>query len=240
TSRAHALGTHRVNRANVALPHIVAPVFVEQEDGKIAPHKMFWPSFWAQMNGDIIKPIDPEIVRPVASNFVERDTLGTGDWPNLTEQQIVKIMQALIKKDSTLTPAYVSGGKLYSLTESNQLVAVEHPVAKPYSWAFAHDVRPAAQSLGIRGCGDCHANDSPFYFARIGIDSPVTSSAGFKRMVDFQNISSFYVRLFGLSFLFRPWLKIIGLVSSMVLALVLIVYFFKGFSAIVQSTEGSR
>lgn len=238
TSRAHALGTHRVNRSDEALPHILAPVFVEQEDGKIAPHKMFWPAFWAQVEGGAVKPLDPEIVRPVAANFVERDTLGTGDWPDLTEQKIVAIMRGLVEGDSTLTPAYIAGGKLYSMTESGELSAEDHPVAEPYSWAFAHDVRPARQSLGIRSCGDCHASDSPFYFAKIGIDTPVASQNGTtKIMVDFQDTSSFYARLFGLSFLFRPALKIIVLAASAVLIMILFIYLLRGFSLFLQSNR---
>ena len=31
-------------------------------------------------------------------------------------------------------------------------------------WPLAHDVRPAAQSLGARGCADCHATDAPFLY----------------------------------------------------------------------------
>ncbi|MFQ5708917.1 MAG: hypothetical protein ACE5HO_15780 [bacterium] len=241
TSRAHALGTHVVNRSDEALPHIVAPVFVEQKDGKIAPHKMFWPSFWAKIKADGVQPINPTVVWPIAANLVERDTLATGDWPNLTEQQIVGIMRGLVKNDSALTPAYVGGGQLYRLTESGELIAEDHPAAKPYSWAFAHDVRPATQSLGIRGCGDCHAIDSPFYFAQIGIDTPVTAGKGAaKKMVDFQKVSTFYARLFSLSFVFRPWLKLIALLSTAVLALILVVYLFKGFAVLVQASDGSK
>lgn len=238
TSRAHALGTHSVNRSKEALPHLVAPVFVEQKDGKIAPHKMFWPSFWAQTEGENVKPIDPLRVRPIAANFIERDTLGTGDWPVLTEEKIAGIMQGLVENDSTMTPAYIGGGKLYRMSASGRLTAEVHPVAEPYSWAFAHDVRPTAQSLGIRGCGDCHANDSPFYFAQIGVDTPVVSDRGIaKRMVEFQDISGFYARLFGISFVFRPWLKIIVLASCLVLAAIFVLYIFKGLSSVLKAAD---
>jgi len=124
------------------------------------------------------------------------------------------------------------------MTQSGELSAEDHPVAEPYSWAFAHDVRPATQSLGIRSCGDCHAIDSPFYFAQIGIDTPVASQNGTaKRMVDFQDISSFYARLFGLSFVFRPALKIIVLAASAVLIMILLIYLLRGFSLFLQSNR---
>jgi hypothetical protein len=36
--------------------------------------------------------------------------------------------------------------------------------AAMYAWPIAHDVRPAAQSLGARGCFACHGTDGPVYF----------------------------------------------------------------------------
>ena len=60
TSQAHRLGTISVNKSPRALPHINSPVFAEQENGKIAPHKMVWPAFWG-----IIK--DQDAVFPVQS-----------------------------------------------------------------------------------------------------------------------------------------------------------------------------
>jgi hypothetical protein len=36
-----------------------------------------------------------------------------------------------------------------------------------YRWAIAHNVRPARQSLGIRGCTDCHSNDGVMFFGRV-------------------------------------------------------------------------
>lgn len=37
-------------------------------------------------------------------------------------------------------------------------------VVEMYMWPIAHDVRPAAQSLGARGCFECHGSDAPVYF----------------------------------------------------------------------------
>ncbi len=240
TSRAHALGTHRVNRGDAALPHIVAPVFVEQGDGVIAPHKMFWPSFWAKIERGQVKPIDPLLVQPLAAELVPADTLGTGDWPGLTQGQIATILQGLVQGDSTLTAAYVGGGNLYRLSATGRMIAEEHAAATPYSWAFAHDVRPTAQSLGVRGCDDCHAGDSPFYFAQIPVDTPVAAESGaVRRMVDFQDISSFYARLFGWSFMLRPLLKIIILAAGGVLALIFVSYLFNAFSAFIRGADGS-
>ncbi|HIC88480.1 MAG TPA: hypothetical protein EYP04_03635, partial [Anaerolineae bacterium] len=43
TSMAHKLGTHGVLKTRDVLPHIYAPVFVKNEENKIAPHKLIWP-----------------------------------------------------------------------------------------------------------------------------------------------------------------------------------------------------
>jgi len=68
---------------------------------------------------------------------------------------------------------YVAGGKLYKLAPGGSaLAAMDHPSAAPYSWAFAHDVRPASQSLGARGCTDCHIEDSNFFFGAVEAATP--------------------------------------------------------------------
>lgn len=239
TSRAHGLGTHGVNKSDDVLPHIISPVFVEQPDGKIAPHNMFWPAFWARLDIGNVMPIAPEIVKSITVKIIERDTLGTGDWPNLTREQIAEILLALARQDSNKgQPAYISGGKLYRLAESDQLSEEEHPAARPYSWAFAHDVRPTAQSLGVHGCGDCHATNAAFYFGEVEIDSPLESErSSIKKMVEFERINAFYAKVFALSFVFRPWIKIIAFTSSAVLAAILILYAFKGLSSLLKAAD---
>lgn len=239
TSRAHGLGTHGVNKSGEALPHIISPVFVEQSNGKIAPHKLFWPAFWARLNRGEVTPIAPEMVRNIAVKIIARDTLGTGDWPDLTRKQIADFLLKLAEQDSgKVQPAYIAGGKLYRLTEYGRLSEEEHPAAEPYSWAIAHDVRPAAQSLGVRGCEDCHATGAPFYFGEVAVDSPLTSERGStKKMVEFERISPFYARVFAFSFVFRPWLKMIAFASSAVLAAILLLYAFKGLAAVLKAAD---
>ncbi len=93
----------------------------------------------------------------------------------LTEQQVVKVLSELAAAvGPDAQPVYVAGGKLYKVAPgAATLTAVEHECAKPYSWAFAHDVRPASQSLGARGCSDCHDEKSNFFFGRIEAAAPI-------------------------------------------------------------------
>ena len=47
TSRAHGLGLAEKDREDDVPPLITEPVFVREEDGRFAPHRMMWPAFWA-------------------------------------------------------------------------------------------------------------------------------------------------------------------------------------------------
>ncbi|MFQ5628232.1 MAG: hypothetical protein ACE5I1_05680 [bacterium] len=238
TSRSHKLGTYSPNKNDEALPYIVAPVFAEQEDGKIAPHKLLWPAFWAELTGDSLRPLVPETVRPFVQEFFLGDTLrAPGNWAALTQEAIAVILDTLAAQDSTQRVfAYIAGGRLFRLNQSGALLRHEHPAAKPYLWPLAHDVRPAAQSLGVRGCDDCHATNSPFYFGEIPIATPVAGlQSGKKQMADFQAANSIYQKAFALSFIFRPWLKALMLLSAFVISAVLAIYAFRGFAGILQN-----
>jgi len=237
TSRAHGLGLHLVDKPDDVLPHIIAPVFAKQSDGKIAPHKLLWPAFWGSLKGNDVTPIDLETVRQIAGGIIAKERLpGSGDWQPLTEKQIGEVLGLLSTQESIEgKPVYVCGGKLHRLADSGQLSEEQHPAAKPYLWPIAHNVRPAAQSLGIRRCEDCHSTDAPFFFGEVDIDSPVVSEQDLSKiMVEFQDAASLYAKAFAFSFVFRPWLKVVVLGSCAVLAVVLLLYTLKALAGIVK------
>ncbi len=245
TSRANALGTHTVNRNEEIIPKLQATVFVKDESGKIEPHKLLWPSFWAEIKGDSVTPLLPEKVQPAILKALAADTLTdsmnyekilSGDWPELSRDQIILILKEL-SSDSThpMHAAYIGGGKLYKLSKSGDLVKENHPAAQPYTWAFAHDVRPASQSLGIHGCNDCHNNSAPFYFSKVAVLSPLKfQNEKFRRMTSFEKTGVLFPRLFAMTFIFRPWLKLIIFICSIIIASVLILYAFKGLDKIIK------
>lgn len=246
TSRAHGLGTQGVKKTADVLPYLSSPVFVKGKDGKIAPHKLLWPTFWAFANGDSVAPISPERVKPFALLAIAADTLSdstnyarinAGNWPEFTPQKISGILDTLGKKfPDEGTPTFISGGFSYQLDTTGQLIKKESPAGQPYSWAFAHDVRPASQSLGVRGCSDCHDSNSPFYFGNVTVSTPVTGeSIGSKKMTAFTRLGAVYPRVFSFSFLFRPWLKILLLLSVLILSAVFILYFFKGLDFVINA-----
>ena len=236
TSQAHALGTHSVNKSDDALPHILYPVFVQQGEDKIAPHKLIWPAFWATLEDGKVTPVDLNLAKRAVGRSIMRVTQSTGDWPALTEEHITKALQSL-KKTVEGKPVYICGGKLYGLDESGELgEPQEHPAAQPYFWPIAHNVRPAAQSLGVRRCEDCHSTDAPFFFGEVEIDNPLAGEeVGKKEMVEFQDISSFYAWAFAFSFVFRPWLKVVALCSCGLIGLVLLLYVLKALACVVNA-----
>jgi len=250
TSRAHRLGTPNVNKAKEGLPHILSPVFASEgpsgagyerelmatEDGKIAPYKVLWPAYWGILEQDDVRPVELSVVEKVVGDvFADIELAPTGDWAQINKEMIAKAIKAL---SGTVTgkAVYIGGGKLYSLDDSGQLLEQDnHPAAKPYLWPIAHNVRPAAQALGVRYCTDCHATDAPFFFGDVTIDSPVVAEQdSFKRMVEFQDISPSYAWAFAASFVFRPWLKIIALGSCAVMAGVLLLYALRALACVVK------
>jgi len=236
TSRAHALGTLAARKSPHAVPHIIYPVFAKQQDGKIAPHKLLWPTFWGWSKDGRIKPIELETVRKTAGKIIGKQTpAAPGDWQPISDKQIIEVLKALLQSTEG-TPAYICGGKLYSLDNKSSLIAKEHDAARPYLWTIAHNVRPAAQSLGIRRCEDCHSTDAPFYFGEVEIDSPLASQKdAARKMVDFQHLDARFVKIFAMSFVFRPWLKVVALASCAVLAAVLLLYALKALACITKA-----
>ncbi len=256
TSRAHRLGTLGVNKSHEALPHIIAPVFAKQggigaeylgqllimEGGKIAPHKLLWPAYWGILEDEKVTPIDIEIVQQtVGGVFAQIELPRSGDWPSLTAEHLTEALD-LLQKAIEGKAVYICGGKLYALDDSGALKAEEnHPAAQPYLWPIAHNVRPAAQSLGVRYCTDCHATDAPFFFGDVAIDSPIASERDtVKKMVEFERLRPFYTKAFAFSFVFRPFMKYICLGSCAVLAIVLLLYALKALACVVKVLAGNN
>jgi len=255
TSRAHGLGTHNVNKSPEVLPHIIYPVFAKQRgigfayrgrlvlsaDGKIAPHNLLWPAFWGSLEGEKVRPINLEIVRQTVGKIIAKEKPPrSGDWLSLTAEHITKGLKLLSSKESIEGKAvYVSGGILYSLDDSGQLLEEEHSAAKPYLWPIGHNVRPAAQALGARRCEDCHATNAPFFFGEVAIDSALAHDRNsYKKMVEFLDVPYFYTKAFAFSFVFRPWLKVVTLGSCVVLAAVLLLYALKALACIAKTLVG--
>lgn len=241
TSRAHRLGMLGINKSPEVLPHIMSVVFARQSNGKIAPHKLIWPAFWGTLEQERVTPIGLEVVRKtVGGVFADEELPRSGDWPALTSEDIDKALKLLAGKVEG-KPVYVSGGRLYRLDRNKTSIIFNHSAARPYLWPIAHDVRPAAQSLGTHSCEDCHSTDAPFFFGTVAVDSPVvTHPAVPKEMVEFQEIDRFYARAFAFSFVFRPWLKVVALGCCAIIGGVVLLYALRALACVARALIGKN
>jgi len=252
TSRAHRLGALGSNKSPEALPHIYYPVFAKQQgislaylgkllslDGKIAPHKLIWPAFWGSLKDEKVTPAAIETVRKTAGRILARAKRSrSGDWRDLDNELIVEGLKTL-QKTIEGKAIYISGGKLHHLDNEGKLVAAEHNAAAAYLWPIAHDVRPAAQALGVRRCEDCHSTDAPFFFGAVAVDSPIIAERdSSKEMVEFQGIDRFYAWAFAFSFVFRPWLKVVALCCCGLIGCVILLYGLRALACVVKTLSG--
>ena len=247
TARVHKLGLHgKLASMQPQLPHVVTPVFARMANGKIGPHNMIWPSFWGTQTNGVVKPLAPNLVREIAPDelgieIVEPERVN--DWIELTEKQIGKVLKLIGEYEWELEegepepePVYVAGGRLYLL--SNGFVeSTDHDAAEPYKWPIAHDVRPAAQSLGSNGrCADCHDKDSPFIFGQVEVDTPIKPAEKQSvAMTEFGELDRGYYQMFAFTFLFRPWLKVVVILSCILLGMVLLLYALKGLDTVIKA-----
>ena len=200
TARANRLGIHGKARWDTQLPLIASPVMLRQDDGPIAPHHALWPAFWGRRIGDDVTPLSLDVVRPEVEKILaakrsaqmpqEDDAPSVVVETVLESADIAPVLERLAASAAFEgTPVYVSGGALHELNTSGELIATQHAAAEPYVWPFGHDVRPAAQALGARGCADCHADGAPFFYGEVAPTSPLaTPGAAPVPMYQLQNL----------------------------------------------------
>ena len=164
TSMAHSLGIASTTRVDSTPPHIVEPVFLRDAvSGKIAPHRMMHPQFWAWLSGDVLEPLLPEAALKAApSAFPAKGE----PWD---EARVVAALEALAKAaPEGATAAFVALGKLHVL-EGGKLAARDHAKAAAVTGPIGLNVRPAAPAIGSRGCMDCHSSDAPMMWGEVSV-----------------------------------------------------------------------
>jgi hypothetical protein len=380
TSRANRLGIYGVAQWATGFPSILEPVYIRDKNKKLTPHRLFWPSFWAEIKGEKISPLNPEFVSAAAGEILtpekavtrvltslfnmpeldgtpalvmdgkiyelnvdggldaspypavskeralfwaakkdsqitalipvfnpeapeaaaeaetriqkvlealknteaapgqpvcvyknvlyrivesyvdksefkgepaslpqlfwlkdgktlpfipdfERKTIEelTGAEQTLTEAQVELMLQALERKrqetksNETGQYVYISGGKLFRLSDKQTLEVKNNEAAGPVAWPFAHQVRPAKQALGTNGCTDCHRAGSSFFFGRVTGSGPLKTKKVLVRSASsFMGLTRPYHFLFGLSFTVRPVLKWILFIAAVVVGMTLL------------------
>ena len=238
----HGLGEFNVNKASQTLPHVYYPVFARQEDGKIGPNRLVWPAFWGRMRQGAAQPIHPDQVKSaLQKGKLSPPFSPDGTWPNADEHWLEQVLHILDEQAQSEGPAvYVSGGKLHRLDGSGHLHTEDYAQAQPYLWPIAHDVRPAQQALGAKGCQDCHSADSPFFFGKVAVDSPLASerAASWKMSRFEKNLDVDYQARLAQTWKYRTWLKAIGLATAGLLLLFLLAYALRGIERLSAMTIG--
>ncbi len=236
TSRAHKLGLPGINKSANLLPHIQMPVYVKNEEGKIEPRKLLWASYWAELKDDKIAPLPVGEFSDSLSVLLKTDSLKTADGlQSVNDTLLTKALRFMNKNSAKGRKIiFVSGQNYFELSEKSELNIKSNADIKPYSWALAHDVRPAAQALGAKGCNDCHSWNSNFFFGTVSIETPYSAKAGSLKMNSFEELGTVYYKLLSLSFFFRPLLKGIIIFSLLVILLTVLVFVGKGILALAK------
>lgn len=106
TSRANRLGVYGIARWSTDLPPIFEPVFLRDQSGKLAPHRVFWPSYWAEMIDKKPRPLLPDAVIAAAGDILN------------PERRAIEILAALasgLEFGPDEAPALVLREKAYGL-----------------------------------------------------------------------------------------------------------------------------
>jgi hypothetical protein len=242
TSMAHKLGLPGPVRGSNTPPVIVEPVFLRDANGKIAPYKMVWPSYWGRLakNGKVAPILPEEVAKTTHLPAQSNDEVGRDPYNSkpLADAQIQAALTALSANATNGEAIFITAGKMYRL-DGGTLKSAEHDAAKPYAWALAHDVRPARQAIGARGCSDCHSSDSPIYFGAITPRGPVDSTGGLRKaMWELRGDDRTVASTFAFTFNFRPWLKVICFAAAFVVLWVLVYYGLRGVGLVTHGKNG--
>jgi hypothetical protein len=118
TSRANRLGIYGIARWSTDLPAIIEPVYLREKNGKLTPHRLLWPAFWAEDAGGTLHPLPPDRV------------LAAGGAVLSPEQSAVNILTGLtlgLELQAGQTPVLVRQGKVYELNLDGGLDASPSP-----------------------------------------------------------------------------------------------------------------
>jgi hypothetical protein len=226
TSLAHGLGISTKERTETQPPRIAAPLFVRRPGGgPIEPVRAHRPAYWAREQDGKLAPLALATVQAAARKVLARaKSKQPGDEPLASEDIAVMLKQLAAGAAEREKIVYVRGAERFELGAGGELTSRVEPDALLH-WPLAHEVRPASQSLGARGCTDCHADDAPIYAGQVepagGPDRPVET-----RMYDLTRsdpaLAGAWSALFGWRGPFR-WFAVACLVVTSVGLLALLV-----------------
>ncbi|MEM9369232.1 MAG: hypothetical protein AAGD07_24890 [Planctomycetota bacterium] len=195
TSLSHSLG-EASHRTGAELPWIQGPVYSPlasddlglavdhlEKRPKITAARVMWPTYWASVSDEQIKPLPPDEVFTATRRAlrVRKDFMSelVGDEPDEEEfaEKVAAGLRAIEKELEVPQAAFVTAGRVHVAGEDDTSlevipVANEEAVGR-VTWPLAHNVRPAGWSLGVNGCTDCHAEDGLLFSSSV---TPVSAT----------------------------------------------------------------
>jgi hypothetical protein len=246
TSMAHRLGIPSEHRTDQTLPHIVEPLFLIDNTGKIAPHRAVWPAYWGRLNAkdQTVKPIPPADVATAVGDALPKPANAEA-YDALTTDQVSAALAKLATDASAGEPVYIAGGKMYRRGADGKVTSATNPAAAMVSWPIAHDVRPAAQALGAKSCTECHAANAPIYMSTSAATTWPQAQAqiptvAVQTMAAIRGDEMDDVQSWALAFRGRPYFKAIAIACGIVIAAVLLTNACRGLFHLLTLISGNR
>lgn len=201
TSRANRIGLYGRAQWATDYPSILEPVFAKGADGKIAPCRVMWPSYFAKRGQDgSVAPLAPDALGDVAA------LQGTN---GLTRARVAAALAELKARGRKESFVFIGHGKMWSL-EGTNLTMAAHRAADPVFWPVGHDVRPARQARGASPvkCASCHTADSDFFQAKIVPTGPLADAEVEPvAQAELMGVGAGFHAVLGATFALRPLLK---------------------------------
>ncbi|OVE76769.1 hypothetical protein BVX97_00535 [bacterium E08(2017)] len=142
TSRANRLGIHGRAQWFTEAPRIMEPVYMKQANGKIAPCRIMWPSFWAKKAGEELEVIQPEALMETVGDIID---------PASHIGNILAALSSVKNKDGDPygQPVFVYNGKYYVRNYDGGLETLDYQGKEPESgivlgFIMAGDIQPLA------------------------------------------------------------------------------------------------
>ncbi|MBN2212527.1 MAG: hypothetical protein JW709_14110, partial [Sedimentisphaerales bacterium] len=199
--------------------------------------------YWGYMIENEITLIPPEKIKTLAGHLLyhPEEVPETADWPDFTDEQVIRVLALLSQENPGSTVVYVCGGKVHQLGGQGGLTSSQHAMAQAGSWPIAHNVRPARQAWGAKNCRECHSNDSPFFYAKVPVDSPLVAERSETLPMNyFMDVDPTYISFFATGLAFRPALKVALVIVMIIVALVLLFFALRAIGAILKMVDISE
>ncbi len=166
---------------------------------------------------------------------------------DLTDDEKAKLLGARLaigldalqgkQEDDATIAVYVSGGKVYRLNEAGDNVTVieDHSAAQPYAWPIGHNVRPGRQSLGVKGCFECHKADAPIFYGTTNAVGPLDDHAPVQHaMHEYIDEDPELLALWEQSFEGRGLFKYMGFTVLGIVSLIVLLYLLLGLNGLLK------